>query len=359
MLRTPHASERVQMLDPKTGIRITQLTSYPTPSVHLLYYWPSVTPDNKRIVFLGQRSVARRAPWDLFRCDTDGLGLCQLTDYEQVDRSDGLPVPPAACMTLDGTKLYLTRDAVLCELDVETGTMRDLVALDRFCRERSTFSHVRIGASGRIFLSQSFYAPYAVRVNLATGEVAEIDLGGSLFACSQDEQRLLVGRNRYSAFWSLDEDGGDPRFHCENIFAHTTTMGRLPGIQGPGRPPERCIWLAHEGKPAERLVEGPYFWHSAASFDGEWIVSDTNWPDEGIKLVHVPTRHWRTLCHAHATQGHPQWQHCHPALSQDGRIAVFDSDRTGVSQVYVAHVSEEFRERVKAGELDRPRDKWI
>jgi hypothetical protein len=38
---------------------------------------------------------------------------------------------------------------------------------------------------------------------------------------------------------------------------------------------------------------------------------------------------------------------------------VFGSDRTGISQVYVAQITDEFRESVIAGELDNPRDKWI
>ena len=37
MLRTLSASERIQRVDPKTGIQATQLTSYPTPSVALPY----------------------------------------------------------------------------------------------------------------------------------------------------------------------------------------------------------------------------------------------------------------------------------------------------------------------------------
>jgi len=46
-------------------------------------------------------------------------------------------------------------------------------------------------------------------------------------------------------------------------------------------------------------------------------------------------------------------------MSQDGRIGVFRSDHTAMSQVYVAHITDEFRESVKEGELDNPTDKWI
>ncbi len=46
-------------------------------------------------------------------------------------------------------------------------------------------------------------------------------------------------------------------------------------------------------------------------------------------------------------------------MSQDGRVVVFRSDRTGVPQIYAAHVTDEFRESVIAGELDQPNDKWM
>ncbi|HRU24700.1 MAG TPA: hypothetical protein P5569_12200, partial [Candidatus Latescibacteria bacterium] len=60
MLRRPYASERIQRIDPKTGIRVVQLTAYPLPSVHLNYNWPSVTPDGRRVILMSQRYAGRR-----------------------------------------------------------------------------------------------------------------------------------------------------------------------------------------------------------------------------------------------------------------------------------------------------------
>ncbi len=82
MLRTPLASERIQRIDLTTGVKVIQITSYPSPSEHLHYNWPSVTPDNGRVIIRCQRAAARGAPVDLFRCDTDGLNLFQLTERE-------------------------------------------------------------------------------------------------------------------------------------------------------------------------------------------------------------------------------------------------------------------------------------
>jgi hypothetical protein len=158
----------------------------------------------------------------------------------------------------------------------------------------------------------------------------------------------------------VDTEGHDEAFIATTeSFGHSTVLGRTGQVQGTGKPPHRCIWIAEADKEPRELVQGPYFWHSGASFDGEWIVADTNWPDEGLQLIHAPTRHFRTLCHPRATEGQPNLGHPHPSLSHDGRVCVFGSDRTGISQVNVAQINDEFRESVIAGELDNPRDKWV
>jgi len=379
MLRTPLASERIQRIDPRTGIKVIQLTSYPSPSAHFLYDWPSITPDNRRVVFFCQRYAGRGAPWDLFRCDADGLNLFQLTERGEREEAGGYYGRPPAILTLDGRTIYAIWDRALCAVDVETGKVEELLSLENFCPEGSVFFRIHISASGRrLFISRGGATEGTVRVDLGTGGVEEIDPGGQLFGCVQTEPRLIVQRGTVEwgtaegaggvrrvtnvgtslSLWSTDEDGGDARFICENIFAHATLLGKTAMLQGCGRPPDRCIWIAEEGREPCKLVQGPYFWHSGASFDGEWIIADTNWPDEGLQLVHVPTRHFRTLCHAGASQDHVEFGHPHPALSQDGRLAVFRSDRTGVPQIYIVHITEEFRESVKAGELDAG-CKWL
>ncbi|HRU24626.1 MAG TPA: hypothetical protein P5569_11825, partial [Candidatus Latescibacteria bacterium] len=122
-------SERVQMFDPKTGIQVVQLMSYPTPSIPLMYDWPSVTPDNRRVVFLVQRAASREAPWDIYRCDTDGL------DPRQLTRKEDTAGYPNVTLSLDGKSAYvLWRDEkILRKLDIETGAMEDLIAVGNHC----------------------------------------------------------------------------------------------------------------------------------------------------------------------------------------------------------------------------------
>jgi hypothetical protein len=219
-----------------------------------------------------------------------------------------------------------------------------------------------------------------LRVDLATGKTDAHEADAVVAGCFQGSGRIEIIRSyqRVEAIaqadgtrviknvrpepmtaWSIEPDGSDEKLIGRvDMFGHHTILGRTELVQGTGQPPNRCIWLVEPGKEPEKIAQGPYFWHSGASFDGEWIIADTSWPDEGLKLIHVPSRHWRTLCHAKAEQEHAG-THPHPALSQDGRIAVFGSDRTGVPQVYLAHIPDDFRESVKARELDRPRWRWI
>jgi len=380
MLRTPFASERIQRYDPRTGIKVIQLTSYPLPSAHFLYDWPFVTPDNQRLVLFCQRSAARNAPWDIFRVDADGLNLFQLTERGDRMESGGYYGRPAARLTLDGRTIYGVWGQTLSTVDVETGGTEDLFSLGKHWPKDAVANNLHISANGRrLFILYSAPAGHGVlRVDLRAAEIKDVRIDGHLFACDPTGPRLVVTKGKVEwgtivrsdgsrvvtnlgqlgAKWLVDEDGREIEYLCPEMYAHATLLGGHLTVQGCGKPPERCIWIAEKGSEPRRLVQGPYFWHSAASWNGEWIVADTNWPDQGLHLVHVPTAHFAPLCHPGASQDHYEFGHPHPALSQDGSLCVFRSDRTGMPQIYIAHIPREFQERVMAGDLDA-RSKWM
>ena len=382
-------SERIQRTDPRTGIKVIQLTRYPLPSAHFYYDWPCVTRDNARMVLYCQRFLRRGAPWDIFRVDTDGLNLFQLTEYGEWDEEGGYYGRPWAVLTLDGEYIYVNSGRKLHRVEVETGRDEIVADLAEFWDGDYILQKLVLSASGkRIFVDRSRPAggsyedgePNArwVVVDLETG-AAELSKGnGTLYGCAYDVNGLFISRARMGRLeekadgtrehvspegqgeiWLTDEDGTNERPMGENIYAHGTNLGRKAALQGTGLPPHRCLWIGEPEKEPHKLVQGPYFWHSGASFDGEWIVGDTNWPDQGLHLAHVPSAHFRTLCHPGASRDHVEYGHPHPSLSHDGRIAVFRSDRSGASQVYVAHITDEFRESVIAGELDHPTDRWM
>ena len=381
MLQSKFFSERVQYHDPTTGIKVIQLTNYPSPAAHFPYDWPSITPDNHYILLYAQRWTQRNAPWDIFRVEADGLNLFQLTEYGDQAADAGYYGRPRATLTHDGRHVYVLWADRLHRIDVETGADEELLSLEEYATPGSFFGRMCLDSTGKTMFLSRWGTSTTLRIRLDSGAIDQIELGGIVLGCFQNDDRLEVLRNTGqvepvtqadgsrvfqnvnatpSSVWSIRPDGTDAQFLSRiDQFGHHTILGQTGLLQGTGQPPHRCIWIVEAGKEPHKLVEGPYFWHSGASFNGEWIVADTNWPDQGIQLIHVPTRHFRTLCHARATQDHVEYGHPHPTISPDGKLVVFRSDRTGVSQVYVAYVTEEFRESVIAGELDRPRDKWI
>jgi len=307
-------AERDQWVDPKTGIKVIQITSYPLPTAPFKYSWPSITPDNQRVVFFAQIYSNRDSPWDFYRCDTDGLELCQLTQYG--DRAaEGYYGAPVSILSLDGATIYTMCDKLLCEVDVETGKIVEIRNLDDLCPE-GKFGSISFSSSGVLFIGVTGNASGAIRVNLQTGKADRIEIQGKFMGCFQEESRLLVQRGKViwghvpgpagtrkivnvgeeESHWSTNEDGADARFFAPQIYAHSTILGKKSMVQGCGRRPHQCLWLAEEGKEPRKLMEGPYFWHSGASYDGDWIVADTNTPDEGLQLAHVPSRHFKALC---------------------------------------------------------------
>lgn len=172
MLRRAFASERVQRVDPHTGVKVIQLTGYPLPSAHFLYDWPCVTPDNRWIVLFSQRTMARDAPWDLFRVDSDGLNLFQLTEIGDRMEQGGYYGRPSARLTLDGRTLYVAWGTMLCSVDVETGATEDLLALDTICAE-ATMTH-------GLFLSAGGERAFAVCGSGGDLGVVRVDLRSTL-----------------------------------------------------------------------------------------------------------------------------------------------------------------------------------
>jgi Tol biopolymer transport system component len=117
-------------------------------------------------------------------------------------------------------------------------------------------------------------------------------------------------------------------------------------------------------------------WHITSNRAGTKVLCDTNHPDEGIFLIDVASGSRQRVCLSRASnrgsqwetsryalpedfaRAHseidsrtlswmetaadtvygPQWTHPHPSFSFDEKKIAFASDRTGVTQVYVAEL---------------------
>lgn len=339
------SNERIHRTDPQTAVEILQLTSFPTPSMPFTYQRQNFTPDSKTFIFRSQRMSARDAPWDLFRVDTDGSNMVQLTDGGNAG---------TAALSPDGKFAYLMRGVSLRRVDMNTCAEEEVCRMDSL--QPREVSDLVITPDGKCLYSpQSLKDGTTVLARLsADGREAEVICPGlqcGMLAYDLNGSGLLVAGD-YGGENMLILIGADGTVEpfTPNVYAHSGWLGRTGRVQGCARWPERALLTAGKGDREPRVIaEGPYFWHSAGANDGEWIIADTNWPDEGLQLVHVPSGRFRTLCFAGASQGHPQWTHPHPGWSPDGKLAYFSSDRTGICQLYLVNVPPEFKGALSSG----------
>lgn len=343
-----YSIERIQHYDPDTGVSYLQLTSFPTPSMHLSYIYMCAhngfTADSKTLVFTSVRSNHRDSPADLFRVDVDGTNLSQLTERNDV-RGVTVAATTRAAYFLDGNTLFKVDLDTLEEQDIAHTefTLQGWSCLtpdDRWYFVKGTdqdgnMAILRFPTDG----SAAERTETDGRWNLYSVDPR----GNALFMQSEMEGRRII--------LLVDFEGRlISRYGYGDRFAHCCPLGKSGLFQACAHLPQHALLLLgpDQGEPSV-LVEGPYFWHSCGSEDGEWIIADTNWPNVGLQLACVRTRRFRRLLHPRNSAGHPQCTHGHPLFSPDGRMVAFNSDQTGVGQVCVAEIPDQFRE-----ELQRP-----
>ena len=349
--------ERIRRTDPTTGRDVLQLTSFPLPSTHLAYYYTCPTngfaADSRTIVFLSRRSGDRHAPWDLFRVDVDGANLAQVSDRDHVG---GIALSPTRRLTY----YYHAGSLFTCHLDTfeEREVVHEEIGRPAWRDGSLPGQNVRAGYLSPderwYFIRSMDPRGHEILIRHATDgtDTRILPMGERLKPQSIDllgrgmVVTVLEGERR--AFRIMDFDGNLHLRYGTNVFAHSCPLGKTGLWQGCAMYPRRAILTLAEGQEdASALVEGAYFWHSSGSLDGEWIIADTNWPNEGLQLVNVNTRRYRTLVHPQNSAGHPQPTHAHPLLSPDARYVAFNSDWTGIPQVWVMEIPGALRAELR------------
>ena len=338
--------ERIEFSDPVTRVHIVQLTSNVTMSMNLYFEETPFTPDSRTPIFKSRRGVLRNDPWDLYRVDADGSEFVQLTDCDDFRR---------ACLSLDGTCAYYSTSHEIRSVRLDDQREETLLHRD----DAKSFQNVSAG--GKYVFTQGEFGDHveAIRIDIKTGAaetVVDRPRINHLSASRTGNWISWVGlnetRDRRGTWRVAHGDGSDVREWPEPYWSHSAWVGEFDRMQGALLVPGRGLsWLSPEQDEHDVIAEGAYFVHSAGSIDGEWIVSDTNWPNIGLQLVHVPSGRWDTLCLDQSSYGHPQYTHPHPVFSPDASRVLYQSDRTGIPQVYVVTVPDWLQEELRTGSI--------
>ncbi len=356
MARGDHyPGERRWFRDPATGTLIWQLTAYNAHSTKLSYTTPSWTPDGEWIVFFGELSWGRDSPYGLFKAGSDGRVIVQLSDS---------PVRfPFAAIDAPRNRVLFPSGDEIRSVDLTTCDERTVAGFE----SASNWGGMTIDPEWRHALTTFTWngLHQLVRLDLETDTPVEILADAQGFSraqyCGDGSGMIRFSGStlatrpdivEHQALWIIEEGDEVPSTPliqgADREITHDSWLGRSREIlfvqcEEP-HPPEAypsSIRAVDVDTGYVRLIadRGSY-WHCSASPDGRRIVSDTNWPQRGLLLIDARTGQERTLCWPGESGGPRVWGHPHPSFSPDGTRVLYNSDATGISQLYVAAVDE-------------------
>lgn len=360
-------SERRRLVDPDTGVEIWQITSFPTVHENLYFHSRSWTEDGRTFLFKAYAEPRRGAPRDLYRCDVDGQNLRRLASGEELSNV-ALHPKLRRCWYLHGLEVRT--------LDIDAPAVAPGVALP--ARVKSVPGGIgSMTDDGRLFCfpwlgagaggegGESGRGGFALHDTVA-GETRLIELANA--GIGMTHLQIEPGRGERVQYVLRDQPAGPEALGPIGVFVadlegkatrlpfrdangHDAWLGATGLVYTNTLGAQRDIFAAAPGDATPRVIAKapPRFWHTGVDPSGEWMVSDTSSPDDGLHLIHAPTGRHRPLCRAGSSQGHSQYTHPHPCVSPGGRHVLFNSDRTGVPHVYVAEIPERFREDLRGG----------
>ncbi|CAN5688601.1 hypothetical protein BH09VER1_BH09VER1_03810 [soil metagenome] len=364
-------------IDPATGAKVRQWTDGPHNNQHLYFTSPSVTKDDRWLVFLSDRTghpnlhAIDRRDGSTRQLSRNESGLLRSYVYPQGGRRGLSKASP--CLDAERNRLYFIRDDMVCAVDLKSGAEREVSAMP--AHWYGAFTHI---------------SPDGATLCIpCTDPRAFVDEA----ATQWEQMRKVPGRmareNLLTRIYLIDVATGDQRMAAEAPFWVTHVQfdpagtGRIlfnrEGFQDDGdRPVHNRIWClepdgawqplspeppgewrAHEnwaldgqsivyhgGREGraflasrtwegelifETSLDGIEFWHATGALDGRRLFVDR--PDGFISQVDPFSREVVNICR-HDSSVASQDAHPHPITTFTGTSLIFTSIRTGHGQVY-------------------------
>ncbi len=333
--------EANRTVDPETGVEIWQLTSGPTVNSLFYFHVNCFTRDSNTLIIQGLPNYKRGDTPQIFRVDVDGRNLTQLTDAPGIGGVILAKTEPMVYFLRNDVllreNLFSLEEEVVARIEGVVGPETSLGSLATDDTLYAADVRRNDGGYGILIVDLRTGRAEVKKMKGLTHHV-QIDPG--------DGRRLVFQYFTKSPYrlWILDVDSVTPRpLNVLKETGHFMWMGTSGRVLTTMDYPRRAIVSIAEGEKEPRVIvesEDVYFWHAGVSEDGQWIVSDSNWPDQGIFLIHAPTGRMRKLCNDGSSKTY-QLAHPHPAFSPDGKSVVFNSDRYGFPHVFLAKIPGE------------------
>ncbi len=346
--------------------RVHQVTSGPAISHPTYFLQNSFSHDGRRLFFTSYRSGAAQ----LHALDYPDGAVTQLTHgaaihpYSAALSHDGATVfyvseraVMAVALSGGGERTVLESGAQLGEVSLDATGEWAVCAMKRGARNGLLVIHLPTGAARQIPFERTVIHP----------QFHPLEPGWIEFA-ADPAPRMFRVRGDGTGLECLYKHGND------EFVVHETFLGSTGDLVFTVWPYSlrRMDWTTRE----IRTITDFNAWHIAPNRAGTQILCDTNHPDLGLFQIDAVSgarelicrtessnagSQWRKSSYALAedfaaansegkgtalswmetavdTVYGPQWTHPHPAYSYDEKLVTFASDRTGVTQVYVAEL---------------------
>lgn len=357
--------------DPLSGAKIDQVTSAAAISFNIYGEQLYSSADGARIAFYRAATTdIRDGPMELFVADlrekgvkrmgraafwlAGGNGRQDALFYARRGRNDELFLSRLDFSTLDQEDVFAFGDCPEPEF-------RGLLAVspdERYCMILRRLGGRRYGIE-RIDLRKGSWGLIHEKDDIFNGHLQFNPAGGELMVQQNRGGELTADFNvvrstgpEGATLYVIDEDGGNERPlplglpHTTPVTGHECWIGDSGRVLCTTRGGK--VYAAAPGdEKAELIGMGPGFIHLTASPDGRFFVVDSIGTGR-LFLGCLATRRIEPLCDSGASGGSPQYTHTHPYITPGNARVVYNSDRTGIAQVYTARIPEEFLEKLEA-----------
>ena len=355
--------------DRSVGAKLVQLTSAAAISHDIYCEERYGTTDGSRIAFL--RSPTGSPP--------EALWVCDLRTRESACLAPGMIGCPTSPLYRD--TLYFQRPAgggekVLTRVNLKTMEQDDVFTFRDCPTWRwpvSTISPDERYYVANYRVRDEIYGLYRVDLQRGTWELfhehADICNPHPQFEPSKG-QDILVQHNRDchldpdgniivlvgeigATLYVIDRDGGNLRTlpvgkpHTTPVTGHECWVGNTGKVILTAC--NRDILLVAPGDARARCVfRGLNFGHIAASDDGRFFISD-DFSNGRLYVGSIASGHLLPLCDTQASCAMPQYSHAHAYMTSDNSHVIFNSDHTGLGQVWAAEIPDGFLDAVEKG----------
>ena len=350
--------------DPLSGAEIWQLTSATTISHDIYGEQLYCSAKGTRIAFLRCATTdIRDGPMELFVADLHQKGVRRMGEaayflvggngrndtlfYVRRNKDRSLGIVRLNFTTLEQTEVFRFGKC-------PPPQFRGLLAVspdERYCMVLRRLGGRRYGIE-RIDLQKGTWELIHEKDDIFNAHLQFNPAGGELMV--QHNRGGILDENfnvvrsvgpKGATLYVIDQDGKERpplpigRPHTPAVSGHECWLGESGRIllttQG------SRIYTAGVGdKEAKLIARGSGFIHISASPDGRFFVVDDIHSGR-LHLGCVATGKMAPLCDSGASGGSPQYTHTHPYITPGNHRVVFNSDRTGIPQVYTARIPQE------------------